>query len=161
MRFSLYSPLYPVSHHPILAICNTKSKIFFFDLARLEAYQEYITAISSSSELGRDVKRPPFLLSPGSQKRDHAFDRLRAEGSPGSSSPVSTTSDILLPKADTRKAWEERYAMGTPETSLKAHKIETVPRFNITGRQVAWSAGGEWCVVVGTPNVIALLHRWG
>ena len=28
------------------------------------------------------------------------------------------------------------------------------------GRQIAWSPGGEWCVVVGSMNCVAVLQRW-
>jgi polycomb protein EED len=28
------------------------------------------------------------------------------------------------------------------------------------GRQVAWSRGGEWCVVVGSVGTMAVFERW-
>lgn len=51
---------------------------------------------------------------------------------------------------------------GRKETRVKgleAHKEVHIPKLRIYGRQVAWSVGGEWCVVVGSPNVIAVLGR--
>jgi polycomb protein EED len=41
------------------------------------------------------------------------------------------------------------------------HKEEVVRGLEFTGRQVAWSTGGEWCVVVGSAAVVAIFERWG
>lgn len=50
--------------------------------------------------------------------------------------------------------------MRDPLEKLEAHNVETVKGLTFTGRQVAWSVCGEWCVVVGSSGVIAVLHRW-
>ena len=42
---------------------------------------------------------------------------------------------------------------------LEAHKEEVVKGVSFTGRQVAWSADGEWCVVCGSAGVVALWKR--
>jgi len=63
-----------------------------------------------------------------------------------------------------REAWDKKYAMGMGaggKVRLTAHKEESIPRFSVTARQVAWSVGGEWCIVAGTPNILALFQRWG
>lgn len=65
-------------------------------------------------------------------------------------------------KIDWARSWEQwkaKYDMRDPLEKLEAHTVETVKGLTFTGRQVAWSTGGEWCVVVGSSGVIAILHR--
>jgi polycomb protein EED len=56
--------------------------------------------------------------------------------------------------------WEKKYDMGDPLKELEAHQVETVKGLGFMGRQIGWSSDGQWCVVVGSAGVIALLHRW-
>lgn len=49
--------------------------------------------------------------------------------------------------------------MSEPQTGIQPHRVESVSKLAFVGRQVAWSVGGEWCVVVGTENVVALFAR--
>jgi len=56
--------------------------------------------------------------------------------------------------------WETKYEMGDPLKELEAHQVETVKGLGFMGRQIAWSSDGQWCVVVGSAGVIAILHRW-
>lgn len=46
-------------------------------------------------------------------------------------------------------------------TSLTPHKDEVVRMIEFTGRQCAWSVGGEFCVVVGSAGALAIFERWG
>lgn len=183
MRFSLFSPLYTSVQHPVLAICNSRSKIFFWDLRRLEEYYNFIEAEESQGQAQDQVqpKRPQWF-NPGRSKKKDQLVRLRPEGSPvepsatlpahtanpEAANPVSNT--IGAEASAYRKGLEGKYFMGDSQQSLglrredtkglEPHKTETVPRYSITGRQVAWSPGGEWCVVVGSPNVVAVFQRW-
>ena len=50
--------------------------------------------------------------------------------------------------------------MTDPWKSLAPHKEEAVRGLEFTGRQVAFSTGGEWCVVVGSAGVLAVFERW-
>lgn len=52
------------------------------------------------------------------------------------------------------------YYMGDSLVDLKAHHEEVVPGLAFCGRQMGWSPGGEWCVVVGSGGVFAVLGRW-
>lgn len=56
--------------------------------------------------------------------------------------------------------WDRRYNMGEPLHTIQAHKEEVVRSLAFVGRQVAWSAGGEWCIVAGSASVVAVLQRW-
>jgi polycomb protein EED len=57
--------------------------------------------------------------------------------------------------------WNKKYDIGDSLHYIEAHKEETIKGYTFTGRQVAWSADGEWCVVVGSSGVIGVLQRWG
>ena len=59
-----------------------------------------------------------------------------------------------------REIWTKRYGIGRPQMELLPHKEEVVKNLSFVGRQVAWSVGGEWCVVVGSAGVISVLERW-
>jgi polycomb protein EED len=62
--------------------------------------------------------------------------------------------------ADTVLSWESKYNIDSPHRPLKAHKVEAFGMSSFVGRQVGWSPGGEWCVVVGSSNVALILQRW-
>ena len=89
-----------------------------------------------------------------------------------STSSHQTGSDGALPQSEerdrekedrkkSRELWAKKYDMGDPLTNIAPHKEEVVKGLAFLGRQVAWSANGEWCVVVGSSGVIALFQRWG
>lgn len=59
------------------------------------------------------------------------------------------------------KGWQDKYEMGDSIEVLEPHKEEMVKGLGFTGRQLAWSADGMWCVVVGSAGVFAVLQRWG
>lgn len=67
------------------------------------------------------------------------------------------------PKIDwerSMKGWQKKYDMGDPWVNVEAHKEEVVKGLDFTGRYIAWSRDGQWCVVVGSAGVFALLQRW-
>jgi polycomb protein EED len=189
MRFSLYTPPLTSTRHPILAICDSKSKVFFWDLARLDSYHEYINSLPTS-------QRPQWLKPKARPKKNNALNGVH-DASPysslASSSPHAkpnetfpknfTPADIKRSKAD----WDKKYSTGR-----SARLVESAPEENMTveqvtknmldshrspevighvlvggehilvgGRQATWSPGGEFCVVGGSPNVVAVFQRWG
>ena len=60
-----------------------------------------------------------------------------------------------------RELWAKKYDVGDPLNNIAPHKEEVVKGLSFLGRQVAWSANGEWCVVVGSSGVVAVFQRWG
>lgn len=64
--------------------------------------------------------------------------------------------------AEDIKIWNEKYEIRQklPLKPLKAHKEEMVKGFSFLGRGMAWSRGGEWCVVAGSGGVAGALGRW-
>lgn len=162
MRFGLYSPI-SSSRNPVLAICNSTSKVFFWDLSRLVEYQKYITAPTQ-------VSKPNWLgLKPRNKKTTDKSDKHRLFGhvpideSIASSSVSSFNAEMLTATVDletNRESWDEKYAAGNPWKSLKAHKVEVIPRVTSVGRGLAWSDNGDFCVVVGSSGIISVLERW-
>lgn len=213
MRFSLF-PGSPTAN-PVLAMCNASSKIFFWDLARLEEYYEYLTSLystetpnstDSTSNLeptinsGQDIQRPPFLIPYKTRNRGGptVLHRVARDASPVESTSTdslsnvthsgqkhtftSPTSDhssavdtsqaatngshIIVPglsahdSAKSLEIWAKRYSIGDPHGDIIAHKEEVVRGFEFVGRYIAWSNGGEWCVVVGSAGMIGVFERW-
>ena len=169
MRFSLFPGIN--GGHPVLAMCNTASKVFFWDLARLQDYFDYVsgtsqTSTSFSSDASQEAKRPAWLVPFRSRlnKKDN-LSRLRETSPTESTSSHHTGSmeslSISLGDHEKSKAlWESRYKMSDPLENLLPHREEVVRGLNFLGRQVAWSVGGEWCVIVGSASVIAVFQRW-
>lgn len=56
----------------------------------------------------------------------------------------------------TREKWGEKYEMRDAFKGIEAHREEMVKGIAFTGRQVAWSADGEWCVVCGSGGVVVV-----
>jgi polycomb protein EED len=210
MRFSLYPG--SATTNPVLAFCNASSKVFFWDLARLEEYYDYITNINTSvapdststavnpghtAASMQDVKRPPFLVPYKHRNRGvvTALHRLARETSPVDSASTDSSShkNAHLPpnhdadpsadapprshpaagahqpvipgltpsdSAKSLEIWAKRYSIGDPHGDIIAHKDEVVKGFEFVGRYIAWSNGGEWCVVVGSAGMIGIFERW-
>ncbi|TVY52066.1 Polycomb protein eed-B, partial [Lachnellula cervina] len=170
MRFSLFPG--GLGMNPVLAFCNTNSKVFFWDMSRLEAYHD-------ATADGADIKDPntrPAFLNPfqhrnriGAGGGGGAVARLHRAASPAESS--STGGDEREREKEKEKGridweksikgWVKKYEMNQPLESLDAHKEEVVKGLGFTGRYIAWSRDGQWCVVVGSAGVFALLQRWG
>ena len=169
MRFSLF-PGNGDDKGPVLAFCNSYSKVSFWDLRRLEAYHQ-IT--NGDEDMIKDPSlRPPFLKPFQSRKRGRLL--IRGRGGRRSTPPTDSTnsqrsgSDMASISGNPKnvdwdkslKGWEDRYAMGDPLQDLLAHKEEVVKGLGFCGRQIAWSGDGAWCVVVGSMGAWAVLQRW-
>lgn len=95
--------------------------------------------------------------------------KQRTNSPTGSSSSRLTGSDVLTGDKEkgkidwdkSLKVWWEKYEMGDVLGNLVPHKEEVVKGVSFTGRSLAWSNGGNWCVIAGSGGVFALLHRWG
>ena len=200
----------------------------FWDLARLEAYHDYLVSLKEAETDGagsrsfpstsagepstfqqemQPPKRPAFLIPFRNRTRGgaavSAFSRVR-DTSPTESSTsslyshpsnLSTSHTFANPTQSThtlnsfhnpsinppnnlftapyekpmqakelaksKEKWAKRYDLGDPWMDLAPHKEEVVKGLEFTGRQVAWSSGGEWCVVVGSAGCLAVFERWG
>ena len=53
----------------------------------------------------------------------------------------------------------QKYLVHDPFRPLLAHVEITIPKVTFAARQVAWSVGGEWMVVVGDQGMIAVFGR--
>jgi polycomb protein EED len=168
MRFSLYNPLSACQGHPVLAIANSSSKVHFWDFGRLQQWHEY-----RASNLS--IPRPSWL----NRGRPGVYQGLgRAARAPSVGSSISTLSteqlnsmtdatsvatgaDTEMMMAQLDEGSRRKYDIDDPNAKIMAHKVENIRTHSFTGRQVAWSPGGDWCVVVGSADVVAVLERWG
>ncbi|PSS25870.1 hypothetical protein M430DRAFT_134729 [Amorphotheca resinae ATCC 22711] len=166
MRFGLYPG--SATSNPVLAMCNTASKVFFWDLARLEEYHDFLTNLTAAGTNPTDANTPPrpsFLVPFRHRNRGpSALSRVRDTSPTDSTSTDShshshTNTDTNNPP-HSLETWAKRYAIGDPFEDLAAHKEEVVKGLGFVGRQIAWSRGGEWCVVVGSAGVIGVFERW-
>jgi polycomb protein EED len=210
MRFGLFPGTTEDSRGPVLAMCNTASKVFFWDLARLEEYWDHISTLppTTATETGAKVSTPSSSNPSAAQAADGATKRPRflipwkprvrgggrlgipthriRDSSPTESDrstptthshPLATSltahhpihAHPLPPPAPvkateylekSKEVWNKRYGIDSAERELLPHKEEVVRGLSFVGRQVAWSRGGKWCVVVGSAGVIAVFERW-
>ena len=153
VRFSLFNA--PMKR-PMLAIGNNESKIYFWDLQTLEEWDEQ----NSQSDEFRDRGRKGTVKA---KKRGGARPvPKQREASVASSTTTGQTplvsSDPGLDSAPLSRA-AMKYSLEDPFRKLSSHAESTVPRVSFAARQVAWSVGGEWMVVVGDQGMVALFAR--
>ncbi|KAL5348345.1 hypothetical protein ACLOAV_006827 [Pseudogymnoascus australis] len=157
MRFGLFTP-FSTSQHAILAMCNSTSKVHFWDLSRFVDYQKFITSPETVPKPGwLSLKSQPRKLGP------RLVSQTSVDESVASSSLYSFSTETLASSIDieaNRSFWDEKYATGNPWKSIKAHKVESIPRVTSAGRAIAWSGNGDFCVVVGSSGIISVLERW-
>ncbi|OIW31756.1 WD domain-containing protein [Coniochaeta ligniaria NRRL 30616] len=171
MRFSVFQA---PGKHPILAFCNARSKVLFWDLARLTAYHEFMTALKDPK---RDktvpIERPSWLpaKAPKKEKGD-AVSKLRDPGDQYDAASEAATPDpgVAEPAMefgpDVVAHWEGMYGVSQAHRQpLKAHKTHAVTKdlhreAIFIGRQVAWSPDGDWCIVSGNSNRALFFQRW-
>lgn len=177
MRFSMF---HVAGHHPMLGFCNASSRIFFWDLARLTSYHEYVSAVRDPDrDKSVPVPRPDWLKPIAHRKkaadsrpadsrsrvareanRDKDSDRDSSLYTTGTPDPDKIELLSAEYSTDTIDDWEKKYNMDDPHNLLKPHKVEITKGFSIVGRQVAWSPEGEWCVIVGSDNRAIIMQRW-
>lgn len=149
----------------------------FWDFARLEEYFEYSNLPLDQQQ----ASRPAFLTPlrsrnrPGKQPAASKVNlsvpaHIARESSTQTESTNSTNAEAQdrtdiakLGQADmarTKELWDSKYSMTDPSRELMAHHEEVVKGLEFVGRQVAWSRGGEWCVVAGSASFVAVFSRW-
>ncbi|KAF2002364.1 WD40 repeat-like protein [Amniculicola lignicola CBS 123094] len=178
--------------HPILAAGNTKNKIFFWDLERLE---DVDVQAEMDRVYGSDTKAEALIT--------HA-NRVRSTSEMTSESASTRSTDTTMDTGQTlstptitapnhrhdpqppRKPWKSKPAKNTlskskgfvggianPFQPIPAHKTCTIPkeiREETQGnsrciedhvpRQIAFSRGGDWCVVAGNRGILSVFERW-
>ena len=155
LRFSLH---FVPNQNPVLAIGNQKGGILFWDFQRLTAYKRFIQdATDPERDWSKPLARPSWLRK---WKDEGTREIEKPDGDP---SLKSKHLAILQSEFNARTLdwWESCYNMHNPSCRLKPHKQESItPSRNVMGRKVAWSPGGQWCVMVGSGNSATLLRRW-
>ncbi|KAF1945010.1 WD40 repeat-like protein [Clathrospora elynae] len=142
-----FSVLHELGRHPMLVAGNEKSKVFFWDLQRLEN--------SGTGEDGSQHTTGPL----------HGLPRYVREGSSAStaSSSISGSAATTKTKLKKLKAKEQARDRGIcdPFRSIKAHKVVEIPKYKAFAfRHFAWSRDGQWCIGVGDCGFINVFHRW-
>ncbi|KAI9821234.1 MAG: hypothetical protein M1827_003969 [Pycnora praestabilis] len=136
--------------HPILAMGNEASKIFFWDLERLE---EWSGNDHDARWATKKTKRPPGLLRESSTST--TASSARTGSNDGVVSQPVAWSDIPRDAKANKK-----YNISNPFNTIAPHLSVTVPKVMFAARQVAWSVGGEWMVVVGDNGMLGVFRRW-
>ena len=148
MRFSLFVK---PRKRPILVIGNEKSKVYFWDLQSLEEWD--------GNTVGDDIFKLPEAPKKGVARRvvnKYRESSIASTTTTSSSAPNIATEESLGRGAPRMKL---KFAVDNPFKSLLPHKTITVPKVTFAARQVAWSVGGEWMVVVGDQGMIAMFGR--
>ncbi|KAJ1331902.1 polycomb protein EED [Microdochium nivale] len=183
MRFKIF---HDDKKHPVLAFGSAHSEIFFWDLARLITYHDFMDDYNDPDrDRTRRLVRPPWLQSvkskarpgtdllnrvkEGSDKdsvvsgRTGSMDVDTAAPAAGAKSavPTGTAAAAEVPMLpETLEAWASKYDTTHVEDAIKAHSTSKITVRDFVGRQVAWSTAGDWCVVVGSKNLAIILRRW-
>ncbi|KAL2754532.1 hypothetical protein ACRALDRAFT_2054425 [Sodiomyces alcalophilus JCM 7366] len=174
MRFKLH---HVPGQNPVLAFCNANGKIFFWDLARITGYHDWIRAIGRAAKKKEKdgsvalPKRPAWLAPIVHRNRGGTGPDGKPRTEPtvrekkAADRATLTDAELLEELAEqynkeTLQSWDGKYNTGDPHTPLRAHKVETIGVMGFVGRQVAWSPNGEWCVIVGSINLALILQRW-
>jgi polycomb protein EED len=163
MRFKLFQDK---AKHPVLAFANAHSTIFFWDLVRLIDYHSFMREIDDPDRI-QPVHRPGWLQPVVVKPKGDAVSKLRDAEDRDSVVSARTGSDVEPQGSasthytpETLESWDGKYDMTRVDEAIKAHSQSTITIKDFIGRQVAWSPGGEWCVVVGSKNLAVIMNRW-
>ncbi|KAI0447788.1 WD domain-containing protein [Xylaria telfairii] len=167
LRFKLY---HHKGKHPVLAFGNAHSAIFFWDLARLLGYHEFINDLKDPArDQLQPIHRPGWLVpiqhrhkgDTVNKLKDAASDRDSVFSGRTGSVDAETHVDVNVDYGqETLESWEGKYDLTQVKHPVKAHAQSNITVKDFVGRQVAWSAHGDWCVVVGSKNLAIVLQRW-
>jgi polycomb protein EED len=169
-QFYLRFKLYHNEHkNPVLAFGNAHSEIYFWDLARLLGYHKFMSEVKDTErDKTQPVSRPAWLQPIKHRKQGDPISKLK-DGSDKDSVVSERTGSVNVEmlgdlsttySQETLEQWESRYDMTRLEDAVKAHSTSKITVKDFVGRQVAWSAEGDWCVVVGSKNLAIILQRW-
>lgn len=163
MRFKLF---HDKEKHPVLAFGNAHSTIFFWDLARITAFHDFMTELNKPNR-ETPLHRPSWLQPVVQRQRADPISKLRADAEDRDSVISGRTGSDVEPAAtsnhysqETLESWYNRYDIKRTDEALKAHSVRSISVKDFIGRQVAWSPLGDWCVVVGNRNLGVVLARW-
>lgn len=162
MRFSLSSSVTTGLAHPILAICNSLQKVFFWDLARLNEYYNYTASANEPSMDGIEPQlAPPQWLFAGRNRGIHRRQVSEPTTTALALTPIPTlTSDTFTGNSvELSESVKRKYSMNNPLGMLEAHRTIALPKFRCNGQQVAWSVCGKWCVVAAAPNAVVVFRK--
>ncbi|KAF4773488.1 WD domain-containing protein [Colletotrichum scovillei] len=163
MRFKLH---FVPDQHPILAFCNANGKIYFWDFEQITGFHDYVNAVKRPKRDGDEaVPKPSWLpaITHRANTNGKAAPTVREKKA---ADKARRTELEQIPELraqynqETLQTWDGKFTVGNPQVPLKPHKIENCGASTFVGRQVAWSPGGEWCVVVGSSNFALVFQRW-
>lgn len=167
LRFKLF---HDKDKHPVLAFGNAKATIFFWDLARLGDYHKFISEVRDPDrDKAQPVLRPGWLTSGQHRHKGDAVSKLKDAASDRESVASGRTGSVDVETQldantnypqESLENWELKYDMTRVDEPIRAHAQSGISAKDFVGRQVAWSASGEWCVVVGSKNLAGILQRW-
>lgn len=152
VRFSLFHEL---GAHPVLAAGNEKSRIFFWDLQRIEE----LGIGEEGSKNDNDANTASATATKKSELPRHVRDASTASIASGNSS-TSASKGVARPSKPVKKGPTYKHGIGDPFRPLPAHKLIELPNYNTLFRHFSWSRDGQWCVGVGSHGVISILQRW-
>ncbi|MCJ1415906.1 hypothetical protein MMC32_002241 [Xylographa parallela] len=164
MRFSLFCQQ---DKRPILVIGNEKSKVFFWDLQSLEEWEGSSKDADENNDNRFKIPRAKKGIARkilSKQRESSIASTTTTTTNTGSSvDPNSLVNSTSLNTTDENVEGNSRatqkFAVDDPFRTLIPHRTHVVPRVTFASRQIAWSVGGEWMVVVGDQGMIALFTR--
>ncbi|KAI0099908.1 WD domain-containing protein [Nemania sp. FL0031] len=167
LRFKLY---HSKNKHPVLAFGNAHSAIFFWDLARLIGYHDFINDVRDPNrDQLQPIHRPGWLVPIQHRSKGDVVNKLKDAASDRDSVFSGRTGSVDAEihvdiNADygqeTLESWEGKYDLTRVEEPIRAHAQSTISVKDFVGRQAAWSADGDWCVFVGSKNLAIVMQRW-
>ncbi|OHE90996.1 WD domain-containing protein [Colletotrichum orchidophilum] len=163
MRFKLH---FVPDQHPILAFCNANGKIYFWDFEQITGFHDYVNAVKRPRRDGEEVLPKPTWLPAITHRANTNGKAAPTVREKKAADKAHRTELEQIPELrtqynqETLQTWDGKFTVGNPQVPLKPHKIENCGASTFVGRQVAWSPGGEWCVVVGSSNFALVFQRW-
>lgn len=129
------------------------------------AYDRYLDDLKEAHYNKTPPPTRPSWLAVKRGKKTDAVANLRA--------PIADKDSIVSASPDpealstglgnysmvTLDNWAEMYDISNPHGFIRPHKVAAIEGAFV-GRQVGWSPGGEWCVVVGNNNRALIYQRW-
>ncbi|KAK5009301.1 hypothetical protein LTR28_001712 [Elasticomyces elasticus] len=155
MRFGLY---HAADQHPVLAMGNEKSAVYFWDLQKIEEGYEVAAEANGARVKGKKKKKKIGAGTAGMLGEAMGLGKGREEscGSNASSAMVSSHSSNSLPVAERRSVLADPFYAIPPHLTITEPKVQ----LNFPVRQIDWSPRGDWCVSVGDYGMICLFRRW-
>lgn len=168
IRFGLLKPSSQFPNiHPMLAIGNTKSQVFFWNLHALEIGDDKhppkpkqirkrkgmpsrLDHLAESSSVSMNSFASPSRSS--SLALDNSTDATTPFSEPAFGNTTENNTPSIAP-GNTPTPDRTRFPLHRPSSPLtRAHYRRDIPDFKqdtVTARTVAWSNDGRWCVVAG------------